>query len=95
MAIKSRNLVLTGMLAGGLVFGGFALAQGPVVNIDGHRHPNLADAQHHLQQAYEKIDKAQKENKDELGGHAERAKHFLDEADRELKEAAEWSDHHR
>lgn len=79
--MKSKNLVLGCLLAGGLVFGGFALAQGPVVNIDGHRHPNLAEAQ--------------RENKDELGGHAEKAKHMLDEADRELKLAAEFADHRR
>ncbi|MGB9464662.1 MAG: hypothetical protein WBR10_06080 [Candidatus Acidiferrum sp.] len=93
--MKIKNLVLGGMLAGGLVLGGYALAQGPVVNIDGHRHPNLAEAQHHLQQAFGKIDEAQRENKDELGGHAAKAKEHIDAADRELKAAAEWADHHR
>jgi len=93
--MKSKNVVLGCLLAGTLVFGGFALAQGPVVNIDSHRHPNLADAQHHLQQAYGKIDEAQKENKDELGGHAQKAKDLIDAADRELKAAAEFADHRR
>jgi hypothetical protein len=93
--MKSRNLVLSLLLGGALVLAGFALAQGPVVNIDSHRHPNLAEAQHHLQQAYGKIDEAQKENKDELGGHASKAKEMIDAADHELKAAAEWADHHR
>jgi len=93
--MKSRNLVLSFLFGGALFFGGFALAQGPVVNIDGHRHPNLADAQHHLQQAYGKIDEAQKENKDELGGHAQKAKDLIDAADRELKVAAEFADHRK
>jgi hypothetical protein len=86
---------LSFLLGGALVFGGFALAQGPVVNIDSHRHPNLAEAQHHLQQAFGKIDEAQRENKDELGGHAQKAKDLIDAADRELKEAAEFADHRK
>jgi F0F1-type ATP synthase membrane subunit b/b' len=93
--MKTKNLVLGGILAVALVCGGYALAQGPVVNIDSHRHPNLAEAQHHLQQAYGKVDEAQRENKDELGGHAAKAKDLIDAADRELKEAAEWANHHR
>jgi hypothetical protein len=93
--MKSRNLVLSIMLGVALVFGGFALAQGPVVNINPQRHSNLAEAQRHLQQAYGKIDEAQKDNKDELGGHAQKAKDLIDAADRELKEAAEFADHRK
>lgn len=90
-----KKLALGSVAAGALFFGGYAIGQGPVVNIDGHRHPNLAEAQHHLQQAYGKIDEAQRANKDELGGHAQKAKDLVDGADRELKAAAEWADHHR
>jgi hypothetical protein len=93
--MKTKNIVVGSMLAGALIFGGFALAQGPVVNIDSHRHPNLSEAQHHLQQAYGKIDEAQRENKDELGGHASKAKELIDAADRELKLAAEFADHRK
>jgi F0F1-type ATP synthase membrane subunit b/b' len=95
ITMKSKNVVLGCLLAGALVFGGFALAQGPVVNINPQRHSNLADAQHHLQQACGKIDEAQKENKDELGGHAAKAKDLIDAADRELKAAAEFADHRK
>jgi hypothetical protein len=42
----------------------------------------------------EKIDVAQKENRFDLGGHADKAKEFLVQADRELKEAAVYADHH-
>ena len=93
--MKTKNLALGCMLAGALVCGGFALAQGPAVNVDPHRHPNLAEAQHHIQQAFAKLDEAQRENKDRLGGHAEKAKQLLDAADREIKEAAEFADHRR
>jgi hypothetical protein len=95
LAMKTKNIVLGSMLAGALVFGGLALAQGPVVNINPSRHANLAEAQHHLQQAYGKIDEAQRENKDELGGHAAKAKDLIDAADRELKLAAEFADHRK
>jgi hypothetical protein len=88
-----KNLLLSSILAGALVCGGVVLAQAPGVDIDMHKHPNLAEAQHHIQQAYQKIDEAQRANKDELGGHAEKAKDLLMQADRELKEAAEYANH--
>lgn len=90
-----KKFLLGGLLSAALICGGVLFAQRPVENIDPHRHPNLAEAQHHIQQAYDKADEAQKANKDELGGHAEKAKEHLVEADRELKMAAEFADHHR
>ena len=48
-----------------------------------------------FQQAYDKAVEAQKANKDELGGHAEKAKQHLVEADQELKLAAEYADHRK
>lgn len=92
--MNMRNAVLSTVLGGALVCAGVVLAQAPVPNIDPARHPNLAEAQHHIQQAYLKIDEAQKDNKDELGGHAEKAKQLLVDADGELKAAAEYADHH-
>jgi F0F1-type ATP synthase membrane subunit b/b' len=64
-------------------------AQKPVRNISRERHPNLAAAQRLSQQAYEKIVLAQKANEWDLGGHAEKAKHLLEQANDELKLAAE------
>jgi len=90
--MKTKKVVLGCLLAGALVCGGIALAQGPVVNIDPHRHSHLADAQRHIQEAYAKLDEAQRDNKDRLGGHAEKAKDLLMAADREIKEAAEYAD---
>ena len=92
--MKKKNLILTSLLGGVLVCGGVVLAQAPGVDIDPARHGNLADAQKHIQQAYEKIDEAQHANKEQLGGHAEKAKDLLLQADRELKAAAEYADHH-
>lgn len=90
-----KSIVLSTVFCAGLVCGGALFAQRPVTNIDPHRHPNLAEAQKHLQEAWGKADEAQRENKDELGGHASKAKEHIEAADQELKAAAEFADHHR
>ena len=92
--MKNNKEHLTVALVACLAFMGVTFAQRPETNIDPARHANLAEAQHHILQAVEKIEEAQKTNKDELGGHAEKAKQLLDQASRELKEAAEYADHH-
>ena len=71
--MTTKRIVLNSLLGVGLLCAGALYAQRPVENIDPHRHPNLAEAQHHLQQAWGKADEAQKENKDELGGYAAKA----------------------
>jgi hypothetical protein len=76
-----------------LVFAGATLAQGPVVNI-GDKHGNLRAAQEFIVNAYGKVDSAQHENKEGLGGHAEKAKQHLVEADEELRAAATYAEHH-
>jgi F0F1-type ATP synthase membrane subunit b/b' len=68
-----------------------AAAQPPVRDISGKRHPNLARAQHQTDAAYQSIVAAQQANEFDLGGHAQKAKELLDQANRELKQAAEVS----
>ena len=92
--MKQRSLCVVGIIVFALVFMGMTFAQHPETKIDPARHPNLAAAQHHIDEAIEKIDAAQSANKDELGGHAEKSKQLLGEASRELKEAANYADHH-
>jgi len=72
-----------------LLVAGTVSAQRPKQNISASKHPNLAAAQHLVDQAFHKITEAQKANEFDLGGHAEKAKGLLDEANRELKLAAE------
>jgi hypothetical protein len=67
---------------------GISFAQAPVVNIDPHRHGNLAAAQKFIVQAYQKLNQAQTANQDQLGGHAQRAKDLLTQADEEIRLAA-------
>jgi hypothetical protein len=57
------------------------------------RHPNLAAAQRLAKRAFEKIVAAQEANEFDLGGHAAKAKDLLDQANAELKAAAETANH--
>jgi len=63
-------------------------AQEPVVDIDVKVHPNLAAAQQHIVEANRYIVTAQKDNKNDMKGHAEKARQLLFQADQELKAAA-------
>lgn len=72
-----------------LLCGSLAMAQAPADNVSGKRHPNLAAAQHLVQNAWEKISAAQAANEFDMDGHASKAKDLLDQANKELKAAAE------
>lgn len=61
----------------------------PVVNINQKRHPNLYDAQQSIVQAYNKLTEAQKEIRYGMGGNTAKAKELLDQANNEIKAAAE------
>ena len=91
-----KSKLFLGVLFGAVLICGTVLfAQKPAANIDPNKYPALAEAQHLIQQAYEKAEEAQKAHKEELGGHAEKAKQHLMEADQELKLAADYLDHHK
>lgn len=63
----------------------------PVQNVSPRRHPNLARAQRQTAAAFQSITAAQQANEFDLAGHAAKAKQLLDEANEELKKAAEIS----
>ena len=92
--MNKKSFYLVAALAVGLVLMGVAYAQRPETDIDPHKHSNLAAAQQHVVEAYNKTVEAQKANADILGGHAEKAIALLDEANHELKRAAEYADRH-
>ncbi len=64
-------------------------AQEPVVDINAKIHPNLAAAQRHVVEANNEIATAQKDNRYDMKGHAEKARQLLVEVNNELKAAAE------
>jgi cellobiose-specific phosphotransferase system component IIA len=84
--MKVANVALALSL---LVASAGALAQEPVQNIDPQRHGNLAAAQDLVRQAYDRLSVAQRENGNDLGGHAEKAKALLQQANLEIRLAAD------
>jgi len=65
------------------------LAQRPVRNVSGARHPNLAAAQRLSRQAWQRLVDAQQANEWDMQGHAQKAKELLDQVNNELKMAAQ------
>jgi hypothetical protein len=86
------KLILGSVLSLGAITGGLLIAQRPEENV-GRRHPNLMAAQHLIDQAFERISDAQRANEWDMGGHAARAKELLDQANHEIKLAAETANH--
>lgn len=71
------------------------IAQEPVEDIDAGRHPHLAGAQRLVVQANREIAEAQRDNRYDMKGHAERARQLLVQVNNELKLAAEAANHPR
>jgi hypothetical protein len=88
--MKVRNIVFGAVAAAALLTSGFLAGQ----DVSWRRHPNLAQAQHLIDQAYAKISDAQGANEFDMSGHAAKAKDHLEAANREIKLAAEAANHH-
>ena len=84
--MKTRHLITGSVLFLGLLSSGVMISQ--------EAHPNIAAADHLIDEAIGKIDAAQEANRDKLGGHAQRAKELLQQAKGELREAEEYAGHH-
>src|SRR5271165_440480 len=85
----TKPRLLSFVFGSALLIGAAAVAQPPAKNVSAGRHPNLAAAQRLSLQAYEKIVAAQQANEWDMQGHAAKAKELLDQANQELKQAAE------
>jgi hypothetical protein len=81
-------------LCASFALGAVIFAQAPPVTV-GDRHGNMRAAQQLIQQAWLKVDEAQKDNHYNLGGHAGRAKELLAQASEEIKQSAEAANSHR
>jgi hypothetical protein len=73
--------ILVAVALTGLLVTGIAVAH--------PKHPNLAAAHNMVLKAIDHIDAAQKANEYDLGGHAAKAKDLLQQAETELRQAAE------
>ena len=85
--MTKKTFVLPLSLAA-LLLCGATLAQEPVVDIDASMHPHLAAAQRDVVEANRAVAEAQKDNKWDMHGHAEKARQLLVEVNNELKAAA-------
>jgi hypothetical protein len=92
--MKMNKLVLGSILGTSLLAGGVLIAAGQPGENVGRRHANLMAAQHLIDQAYQRISDAQAANEWDMHGHAAHAKELLDQANREIKLAAEDANHH-
>jgi hypothetical protein len=72
-----------------LAFCALTVGQDPVVDIDKNVHPNLAEAQRLVVDANHYVALAQKDNRYDMRGHAEKARALLVQVNQELKAAAE------
>lgn len=86
--MTKRRIVFPAVLTAVLLCGA-TLAQEPVLDISPQIHPNLAEAQKHVVEANRFIAIAQKDNRYDMRGHAEKARRLLVEVNNELKAAAE------
>jgi len=86
--MKRKAFVYPALLAA-ILLCGVGLAQEPVQDINSQLHPNLAEAQKHVVEANRAITGAQKDNRYDMKGHAERARQLLVQVNNELKAAAE------
>jgi len=84
-----KSLLINTILGAALCCSGVILAQDPVEDISKSLHPNLATAQHHVVEANNAVAIAQKDNRYDMRGHAEKARQLLVQVNQELKLAAE------
>lgn len=84
-----KKLLSALALSVAVIAAGNAFADKPVRNVSGKRHPNLAAAQRLSNQAFNKIIAAQRANEWDMNGHAQKAKELLEQANEELKAAAQ------
>ncbi len=80
---------------GVLLLVGFGVFAQPARNVSGARHPNIAAAQRLSHQAWQKVVDAQQANEWDMAGHAQKAKELLDQANNELKQAAQAANRNR
>ncbi|MGA9719717.1 MAG: hypothetical protein WBQ79_15675 [Acidobacteriaceae bacterium] len=87
-----RQILIYGVCGAALFAGGVAVGQ---QDINPRVHPHLAEAQKLISSAQGQIDQAQSAWKEKLGGHAQRAKDLLKQADGELRQAAEYANKYK
>ncbi len=68
------------------------LAVGAVAAVAAEKNPNITDAENFMSQALAKISDAQKANEFDMGGHAQKAKDLVTQAQGEMQQAESIAD---
>jgi len=66
-----------------------AVADEPAETINTQRHPHLSEAQHHIVLAYKKLKDAERTNRYGVGENMHKAAELLEQANDEIRAAAE------
>jgi hypothetical protein len=85
----SKRIVAANVVGLAVIAGGLALAQRPKENVSPAHHPNIAAAQKLSEEAYQKLIAAQQANEWDMAGHAQKAKNLLEQANNQMKMAAQ------
>jgi hypothetical protein len=93
--MKWNRLVAVAATSAALTLGATLVAQNPGVDVNRHIHPNLNAAQHLIEQAIGRVSNGQRSNEFDMDGHAAKAKALLEQADEEIKLAAQASNHNK
>jgi hypothetical protein len=64
-------------------------SESPEVDVFFRKHPRLAEAQQYVNEAYQLISQAQRDNGFDMEGHAQKAKDLLDVANADIRKAAQ------
>lgn len=89
--MKTITACLLSTALGAALITGASADDRPRVNTSPRRHPHINAAQELSKQAFERVTAAQQANEWDLQGHAAKAKELLEQANAELKLAAEAS----
>jgi hypothetical protein len=92
--MQMNKLFIVAATSSAIALGATLVAQNPGVDV-GRRHPNLNAAQRLIEQAIGRVATAQGANEFDMDGHAAKAKALLDQADAEIKLAAEAANHNK
>lgn len=93
--MKLNSLFAVATTAVVLTLGTTLIAQNPGVDVSRKIHPNLNAAQRLIEQAIARVSTAQGANEYDMDGHAAKAKALLEQADGEIKLAAEAANHNK
>ena len=91
--MKKKITLVAIAVCASFALGAALFAQMPPVNV-GERHGNMRAAQQLIQQAWQRVDEAQRDNNYNLGGHAARAKELLSQASEEIRLSADAANSH-